>query len=304
MGTPDFAVPPLKALIKHHNVVAVFTQPDKPKGRGMALKMSDVKQVAVQNGIDVYQPVKIREDKEAIDTIKKLNPDAIVVAAFGQIITESILNIPKYGCINIHASLLPELRGAAPINWAIINGFKKTGISIMQMDKGIDTGDVMLQQEITIRDDETAGELYDELKYIGADLIIKVLNELESGKIKKIKQDDSKFTYAHQIKKELGHINWEDSCENIYNLIRGLNPAPGTYSIYKDSKLKIWKAKTGEDIESHTPGEIIDVSKNGIVVKCGKGSILIDEIQYNGSKRMTVQAYLNGHHIETGAILK
>lgn len=303
MGTPDFAVPCLQKLIDNALVLGVVTQPDRPKGRGQKVQFSPVKELALKYNIPVYQPEKIKNDKKIIDEIKSLSPDFIVVVAFGQILTLEVLNIPKYGCINVHASLLPKLRGAAPINWSIINGDKKTGITTMMMDEGIDTGDILMQREIDIREDETAGELHDELMQLGADMILETLHGIKSGSINRIKQDDLKSSYVSMIHRDLGHINWKDNAINIYNLVRGVTPFPGSYTFYNNKIIKIWKCSILDKDYKAVPGEIIEVGKDGIIVSCGSGAIKILEIQELGGKRMDVSSYLNGHLINKGEIL-
>lgn len=304
MGTPDFAVPTLRRLIENHEVLAVFTQPDKPKGRGQKMQPPPVKEAALKNNIPVYQPQKLKNNKEVIDLIKSLNPDVIVVVAYGQILPKEILEIPKYGCINVHASLLPKLRGAAPINWAIINGFKTTGVTTMLMDVGLDTGDMLLKKEIEIKDDETAGELHDRLMTIGADLLIETLEKIKDGGIIPEKQEDSLSSYAPMLSKDMGHINWNKDNIEIYNLIRGLLPWPGAYFYYKNNMIKIWKAKIGNNNINEVPGKILDVTRDGIEIACKEGSIIITELQEMGGKRMSVDSYLNGHDIEIGSILE
>ncbi|MCX7904203.1 MAG: methionyl-tRNA formyltransferase [Caloramator sp.] len=304
MGTPDFAVPTLRRLIELHEVLAVFTQPDKPKGRGQKMQPPPVKEVAIKYNIPVYQPQKLKNNKEAIDLIKSLNPEVIVVVAYGQILPKEILDIPKYGCINVHASLLPKLRGAAPINWAIINGFKATGVTTMLMDVGLDTGDMLLKREVEIKDDETAGELHDRLMIIGADLLIETLGKIKDGSIIPEKQEDSISSYAPMLSKDMGHINWDKNNIEIYNLIRGLLPWPGAYFFYKNNMIKIWKAKIGNNNINEVPGKILDVTRDGIEIACKEGSIIITELQEMGGKRMPVGSYLNGHNIEIGSILE
>ncbi|QCX32217.1 methionyl-tRNA formyltransferase [Caloramator sp. E03] len=303
MGTPDFAVPTLEMLNEKHEVLAVFTQPDRPKGRGQKLQMSPVKETALKYDIPVYQPAKLKGDKESLQIIKDISPDAIVVVAFGQILPKDILDIPKYGCINVHASLLPELRGAAPINWAIIRGYKYTGITTMKMDVGLDTGDMLLKETVEIGENETAGELHDRLMGIGAELLIKTLEMLENNMIVPEKQDDSKSSYAPMLNKELGHIDWNNDSYNVYNLIRGVIPWPGAYFFYDDKMIKIWEAIKIEDI-CDIPGKILDVNQEGIKIACKKGAIIIKELQEIGGKRMDVLSYINGHEIEKGKIVK
>lgn len=304
MGTPDFSVPCLRALFTEHDVVAVFTQPDKPKGRGQKMQSSPVKEVALEKGIPVYQPKSIRKESEIIEAIRDIKPEVIVVVAFGQILPKEVLDIPKHGCINVHASLLPELRGAAPINWAIIRGYRKSGVTTMLMNEGLDTGDMLLKEEVEIGDDETAEDLHDKLMNIGANLLIRTLDGLKNKKILTQKQEDNLSTYAPMLNKELGHINWKQDCINVYNLIRGVTPWPGAFCYYDKRVLKIWKADKILGGCNENPGEIIDVSKNGIVVACGNGNIIIKELQEVGSKRMDIFSYLNGHNITKGIKLK
>ena len=304
MGTPEFAVPTLQKLIEHYEVVAVFTQPDKPKGRGQKMQYTPVKEKALNYQIPVFQPEGLKNNKDVENLIKGINPDAIVVVAFGQILPKSILELPKYGCINVHASLLPKLRGAAPINWAIINGEKITGVTTMLMDVGLDTGDILLKKEIEILEDETAGELHDKLMQLGADLLIETLKGLENGEIVPVKQDDNLSSYAPMLNKEMGHINWNRDFKSIHNLIRGLIPWPGAFTFYDEQMIKIWKSKKKRNNICGQPGEIIDVTKEGIEVACNVGSIEIIELQEVGGKRMDVASYLNGHRLEIGKILK
>ncbi|MDE6181969.1 MAG: methionyl-tRNA formyltransferase, partial [Eubacteriales bacterium] len=238
MGTPEFAVPTLEKLIKHHNVIAVISQPDKPKGRGKKLVPTPVKEFALNNGItNILQPTSIK-DENFISELEKLNADIFIVVAYGQILSEKVLNIPKYKCINVHGSLLPKYRGAAPIQWSIINGEEKTGVTIMYMEKGLDSGDMILKKEIEITKDETYKSLHDKMSVVGADALIEALNLIENGKSNPEKQDDSLSTYAPMISKETGHINWDNSSKNIINLIRGLNPIPMAYTIYNGEIFK------------------------------------------------------------------
>ena len=303
MGTPDFAVPTLEKLIEHHNVVAVVSQPDKPKGRGKKLVPTPVKEFALNNGItNILQPTSIK-DESFIPELEKLNADIFVVAAYGQILTEKVLNIPKYRCINVHGSLLPKYRGAAPIQWSIINGEEKTGVTIMYMEKGLDSGDMILKKEIEITKDDTYKSLHDKMSIVGADALIEALNLIETGKCNPEKQDDSISTYAPMISKETGHINWDNSSKNIINLIRGLNPIPMAYTIYNNEIFKIYKA---EEINGYNGkiGEIIDIiNKKGFVVKTKDSALLITEIQAKNGKRMNTSDYLRGHTIDKGIVL-
>lgn len=303
MGTPDFAVPALKKLIENYEVKAVYTQPDRPKGRGKKLAFSPVKEVAVEHNIPVFQPIKIKTDIEAINELKKINPDFIIVVAFGQILPKEVLEIPKYGCINLHASLLPKYRGAAPIQWAVINGEKKSGNTTMLMDVGLDTGDMLLKSETIIDDSMTGGELHDILMEDGANLLIKTIEGMVNGEIKPEVQDDSLSCYASMLNKEIAKINWNESANNINNLIRGLNPWPVAYTAYNDLTMKIYKAAPVMRSHNKIPGEIIEVSKNGILVACGEGMLMIKLVQFPGGKALEVEEYIKGHTIEPGIIL-
>ncbi|SHF31789.1 methionyl-tRNA formyltransferase [Caloramator proteoclasticus] len=304
MGTPDFAVPTLKKLIEKHEVIAVFTQPDKPKGRGQKVQYSPVKEVALEHNIPVYQPSKIRKEVEYIEELKNLNPDVCVVVAYGQILPKEVLDIPKYGCINVHASLLPELRGAAPINWSIINGNRITGVTTMMMDVGLDTGDMLLKREVEILDTDTAGSIHDKLMIVGAELLIETLEKIEKGDITPEKQDDSKATYAPMMDKELGHINWDKNARDVFNLIRGVTPWPSAYFYYDDIMIKVWRCELIEGGKNDVAGKIVDVSKDGVKITCREGIIVLKEIQKQGSKRMDIATFLNGNSLEAGKLLK
>lgn len=302
MGTPDFAVPSLNALlISKKDIAAVVTQPDKPSGRGKKLTPPPVKTVALNSGIRVLQPERIK-DEAFVNTIKEINPDVIVVAAYGKILPAKILHLPKYGCINVHASLLPKYRGAAPINWAIINGEKETGITIMQMDEGLDTGGILLQKGIEITKEDTAGTLSNKLSKIGAGLLIEGLGAIEKGGIKAIPQDNSKSSYAPMLKKEDGQIDWTKGAEDIYNMVRGMDPWPGAFTYYKGELWKVWKVRHG-DTGKGRPGEILTADKDRIDVVSKDSVISILEIQPANKKRMPVSDFLRGNKIEKGIIL-
>ncbi|WPC40739.1 methionyl-tRNA formyltransferase [Clostridium sp. JS66] len=303
MGTPDFAVPSLKKLIEKFNVTAVFTQPDKPKGRGKKLGMSAVKEVAVQYNIPVYQPEKLRKDIEALESLKNINPDFIVVVAYGQILTKEVLDTPKYGCINLHASLLPKYRGAAPINWAIINGEKESGNTTMFMDIGLDTGDMLLKSHVDITEDMTAGELHDILMEDGSDLLVRTLEGIEDKTIKREKQGDSTTAYAAMLNKDMAKIDWNLSNREIKNLIRGLNPWPIAYTQYEGKNMKIYEANILDENSNYNPGYVIDVCNEGIKVACKEGSILLTNIQFPGGKPMKVSEYIRGHKLNKGITL-
>ena len=302
MGTPDFAVPSLKRLIEEYNVTAVLTQPDKPKGRGKKMAYSAVKEEALKHEIPIYQPIKIKEDINLIEKLKELKPDFMVVVAFGQILTKEILDIPKFGCVNLHASLLPMYRGAAPLNWAIINGEKVSGNTTMLMDAGIDTGDMILKDEVEINNQMTSGELHDILKVRGADLLIKSIEGISNGNIVTEKQQDETF-YAKMLDKDLGNINWNKSSIEIHNLVRGLNPNVIAYTDYKDERMKIYETESLEENNSKDPGTIIEVSKSGIKVSCKDGVLIIKKVQFPNGKPLTIEQYLNGHEIEKNIIL-
>ena len=298
MGTPDFARTALEALIKAgHKIVLVVTQPDKPKGRSGKLQISDVKDCAIKNGIEVFQPEKIKEES-SVSFLKSIDADIYVVAAFGQIISKEILDIPRYGCINIHASLLPKYRGAAPIQQAILDGEKVTGVTIQQMNTGVDTGDILLQREYAISDDETGGSLFDRLSILGADLVIEALDLIEKGKIIPRPQDESKATHCGKIKKNMGLIDWSWSAEKIERYIRGLNPWPSAYTYMDGRQLKIWKAYVSD--EKGECATVLKVDKKSITIGCGEGSVRVLEVQLEGKKRMEMSAFLLGNRILEG----
>ena len=303
MGTPEFAVPTLEALVKEHNVSAVVTQPDKPKGRGKKMMFSAVKKKALEYGLTVYQPEKVK-DSDFVQVLKELAPDIMVVVAFGQILSEEILNIPKYGCINVHGSLLPEYRGAAPIQWSIIHGREYGGVTTMYMAKGLDSGDMILKAQEKIRDDDTYGSLYDRLSVIGADLLIKTLELIESGEAPRTPQNEAEATAAPMITREMERINWNDRADNIVNLIKGLNPQPVAHTLLKGEKLKIWFAEKEGNRYTGTPGEIVDVRKKDFVVMTADGAVAVKEVQAQGGKKMTTDAYMRGHAIDKGTILE
>ncbi|MCB2292034.1 methionyl-tRNA formyltransferase [Clostridium algoriphilum] len=303
MGTPEFSVPSLLKLINEFNVSAVFTQPDRPKGRGKNLAMSPVKQLAVTHNIPVYQPLKLRNNEEMIETIKDLKPDFIVVVAFGQILPKEVLDIPKCGCVNLHASLLPKYRGAAPIAWCIINGESKSGNTTMFMDVGLDTGDILLTEEVKISSSITAGDLHDTLMTSGAELLVKTINGIVNNEIKPIKQENNLSTYASKLGKEMANINWESSNVDIHNFIRGLNPSPIAYTHYKNTVMKIFKSRVINEQSDKQIGSIIEVSKDGIKVATGNGVLLIEEIQFPGKKPLKVKNYIIGNKINEGEIL-
>lgn len=316
MGTPDFAVPCLEALVKNgYDVAGVVTQPDKPVGRKQSeLKAPPVKEAAVRLGIEkILQPVKVKTPEFA-ESIRQMKPDLIVTAAYGRILTKEVLDIPKLGCINVHASLLPKYRGAAPIQWAIINGDSVTGITTMFMDEGMDTGDILLVDETEIGPDMTAGELFDKLKDLGAETLLKTLAAMENGTLTRKPQDHSKAVYIPMMTKETGLIDWSKSAREIHDLVRGTNPWPGAYTFYKGSRMKIWKTTTLEkcpaDQEEHDlleaakkeqPGKIIRITKQSLEVSTGDGCLLISELQFDNGRRMSVSEC--GHNMDEGEIL-
>ncbi len=336
MGTPDFAVSTLEGIINsNHKIIAVVTQPDRPKGRGREILPSPVKLaisrspeqsegeanlvVAEANKIEVLQPEKVKEP-DFIKKIKEYNPDCIVVVAFGQILPKEILSLPRYGCINLHASLLPKYRGAAPINWVLINGETKTGVTSMFMDEGMDTGDILIQREIEIKEVDNSGTLHDKLSRMGSDIILETLDGIEKGTISRTKQDASIATYAPKLKKEDCLIDWKLDAKEIVNRIRGLTPAPVAYTSYNGKRLKITnadyrmqdarykmqdlKGKTCNlQLETYKKGEVFEVNRNGIKVICGNGLVIIKNLQPEGKRVMGVGEFISGHNIKAGEIL-
>lgn len=303
MGTPDFAMESLSKLYESgHNILAAVCQPDKPSGRGLKLMPPPVKEYAISKNIEVLQPEKIRKNVEFIERIRNLKPDIIVVVAYGKILPKEILEIPKYGCVNVHASLLPKYRGSAPIQWAIINGEEKTGVTTMYMDVGMDTGDMILKSEVEIQDSDTYGTLYEKLKKMGGNLIVSTLDKIVDGVAPREKQGEE-FTTAPMIDKSLGNVDWNKSAEEIRNLIRGLNPMPGAFTKYEDKSMKIWNADIIEFLGNMTPGMIVEASsKDGLVVATGNGFLKLKEIQMQNSKRMHAEDYLRGNSLKVGSI--
>ncbi len=302
MGTPDFAVPTLEALIEKHEVVGVVTQPDKRKGRGKAMAFSPVKEKALEHEIPVYQPVKVKEEA-FVQILRELDPEVIVVAAFGQILPESILNMPKYGCINVHASLLPKYRGAAPIQWSVIDGEKETGVTIMYMEKGLDTGDMIEHVVVPIDAKETGESLHDKLAVAGGPLLLDVLAKLENGTAVRTPQNDADSCYAKMLTKDLGKIDWNKDAAAIERLIRGLNSWPSAYTAFYDKTLKIWDADVEEGSSDAQPGTVVKVTPDAIYVQTGKNLLKLNEVQIQGKKRMPVKAFLLGHRVEIGILL-
>ncbi len=306
MGTPDFAATILEKLIQSkHEIIGVVTQPDKQKGRGREISFSPVKELALKHGLTVYQPVKAKEE-DFLSIVKDLSPEVIVVAAFGQILPKILLDIPKKGCINVHASLLPKYRGAAPIQYSIIDGEEETGITIMHMDVGIDTGDMILQVKLPIAKEETGGSLFDKMALLGGDAIIEALQKIEDNIALRIPQDNDKATYVKMISKEMGKIDFAQPAEKIERLVRGLNPWPSAYTWLEGKTLKLWKTDVEEDKADYAnclPGEVVEVRRDSLAVKTGKGILVIRELQLEGKKRMAAEAFLRGYPILVGTKL-
>ena len=307
MGTPDFAEESLKAIYKAgHEIVGVVTNPDRPKGRGMKMIPSPVKEFANENNLKIFQPEKVKNNKEFINELKALKPEVICVVAYGKILPKEILDIPPYGCINVHASLLPKYRGAAPIQWAVLNGDKTTGVTTMYMDIGMDTGDMILKQEVQIDEDETTGELWDRLKVLGGNLLVETLKQIEKGIAPREKQGKD-YTTAPMLSKDMAKIDWnQKNAEEIKNLVRGLNPIMGAYTFLNGKKIKFWKVKVAGENEIYaenlgflTNGTvIISDPKDGIFIKCKEGILKVLEIQGENAKRMSIQDYLRGNSIQ------
>ena len=301
-GTPSFALPTLQILFKGPDeVIAVVTQPDREKGRGRKILFSPVKELALQHGLTPLQPEKAKEEVFQ-EALRGFQPDLIVVVAYGQILPKSTLKIPKYGAINVHASLLPKYRGAAPIAWAILNGEKVTGVTTMVMDEGMDTGDILLQAEIPIGDEETCESLHDRLASSGAQLLRETLEKMKSGNIRPVSQDHSKATYAPPLKKEDGHIDWKKDAKEIDRQVRGFNPWPGAFIKWGDQFLKIYKGEIKEGTPTGKTGTVVWVGSDFIEVKTGKDSFRIKEVQLEGRKRMTIRDFLSGHPLSIGTV--
>ena len=322
MGTPDFAAESLEAIHKAgHNIIGVVTNPDKPKGRGMKMVSSPVKDFAIANGIEVYQPENVRNNNEFIDNIKKLNPDVICVVAYGKILPQEILDIPRLGCINVHGSLLPKYRGAAPIQWAVLNGDKITGITTMYMSSGMDAGDMILKQEVEIGDNETTGELWNRLSKVGGELLVKTLKLVEDGTAPREKQGDD-YTLAPMLNKEMSKIDWENkNAVQIKNLVRGLNPIMGAYSFLEGKKIKFWKVESltdeellnefpdlreyKEKFDQLDPGTILfSDEKTGLYIKAIEGNIKVLEIQGENARRMEIGDFLRGNRLYACSIFE
>lgn len=322
MGTPDFALESLKALYEaKYDIIGVVTNIDKPKGRGMKMVASPVKEYAIEKNLQVYQPIKVRNNPEFLEEVKKLNPDLICVVAYGKILPQELLDIPKYGCVNVHGSLLPEYRGAAPIQWAVLNGDKKTGVTTMFMNAGMDTGDMILKEEVEIDEDETTGELWDRLKMIGANLLIKTVKEIENGTATRTKQPEE-GTMAPMLSKEMAKIDWENkTAQEIKNLVRGLNPIMGAYTFLDGKKIKFWKVQTLTEnellekfqelaeykyhLDKMQAGTVLfSDDKKGLFIKANDGILQVLEMQGENSKRMAVGDFLRGNPVEIGKIFE
>ena len=301
MGTPDFSVGTLEALIAAgHEITLVVSQPDKPKGRGHELAPTPVKETALKHGLKVFQPKRLK-DPETIRTLEETPADAIVVIAFGQIVPASILHMKKYGCINVHGSLLPKYRGAAPIQWAVIDGERESGVTIMQMDEGLDTGDMLLKGSVVLDEKETSGSLFGKLSALGASLCVEALEKLEKGELTPEKQGESPTEYARMLTKEKGELDFSRDAVTLERLIRGFNPWPSAYTRLGDKTLKIWAADVCEKQEPESqPGTVTEVAKQDFTVACGEGALKITELQLQGKKRMDAAAFLRGYHLEAG----
>lgn len=303
MGTPDFAVKPLEALIEaKYEVVGVFTQPDKPVGRKAILTPPPVKVVALDNNIPVFQPDSLKNGV-GVEILNDLKPDVVIVVAYGKILPKDFLDFPEYGCINIHGSILPEYRGAAPIQWSVLDGKEFAGVTSMQMDVGLDTGDMLLTATTKIGENETSGELYDRLTVIGADLLIETLEKLPKGELTPVKQDDSKSTYASMLDKSMSPVDFNESAQKVHNKIRGLDPWPVALTVLDGKNLKLFSSQISQDLHGGKPGEAV-VLKNGLAIFCGDGkAVVVKDVQYEGKKRMSAADFFRGHPITEGTIL-
>ena len=309
MGTPDFAVSTLKSLLQSkHDVVLVVTQPDKPRGRGKQVSYSPVKEVALEHDIEVFQPQRIKSE-ESVEYLRKYNADVMVVVAFGQILSKEILDMPKYGCINVHGSLLPKYRGAAPIQWAVLNGDEISGVTTMKMDEGLDTGDIILKKELVLAKDETAGSLFERMMALGAEACMETLDQLAEGSATFTAQNHNEATKTRLISKEMGKIDFDRSAEEIERLVRGMNPWPSAFTSINGKTLKVWKCAVAsieeledceESLRSAENGQIVLVTKQNVYVKTAEGIIRLDEVQLEGKRRMICEEFLRGYQIEAG----
>ena len=305
MGTPDFAVGTLQALVESgkHEIAAVVTQPDRPKGRGQKMLMTPVKEYALSQGLPVYQPAKVKTP-EVIAQLRELRPEIIVVAAFGQLLNQELLALPPLGCVNVHASLLPKYRGAAPIHYAILQGEKESGVTIMQMDIGMDTGAMLDKVVVPIAENTTMGELHDALREQGAALLLEVIDKIAAGTAVAEPQDDAQATYATLLDRSMEHIDWSKTAQEVHNLIRGFNPAPSTFTKLPNGKsLKIWGSKMTDKSSAAAAGTVIETGKHSFFVACGEGVLEITEVQPESKKRMPAQVFLNGRGVQEGDLL-
>ncbi len=304
MGTPEFAVPCLDTLLNQgHQVLGVVTQPDRPKGRGRQFACSPVKQAALAAGLPVLQPAKVREPR-FLEQLRGLAPELIIVVAFGQVLPGEILDLPPLGCINVHASLLPKYRGAAPIHWAVINGEKTTGVTTMYMDRGLDTGDMLLKAELAVGPEDTVGIVHDRLALLGADLLAETLRELAAGRLRRTPQEQGESTYAPMLTREDERIDWNKQPEQLVNLIRGMNPWPGAYTTCKGKTIKVWQAQIVDYSPAPHAGQVIDVDKTqGFIVQADGGQVLLTQVQPPGGKRMDAADYVRGYGLKTGDVL-
>jgi len=303
MGTPSFAVPTLRAIHEsNHELIGVVTQPDKPRGRGRKLGISPVKELAMGLRLPIMQPETTR-DEAFIEEVNRMSPDLIVVAAYGRMLTRELLDLPPHGCINVHASLLPKYRGAAPIQWAIVNGERRTGVTVMKMDEGMDTGDILLTQEVGITDTDTAQSLHDKLAQVGAGLVINALDGVERGTIRPAPQENSMASYAPPLKKEDGLIDWSRAAREIYNRIRGLDPWPGAFTYLRGSRLKVFSGEVIDEEVRDRPGKVVQSEPEGVKVSTGTGFLVIEEVQLEGRKRMPIREFLIGNEIPPGTQL-
>jgi methionyl-tRNA formyltransferase len=298
IGSGEIGVPTLEGLARAHEVCAVFTRPDRPAGRGQRPQPTPIKEAALKLGLPLYQPESVKLP-ESLELIRGLEPELIVVAAYGEILSKELLSIPKRGAINLHASLLPKYRGAAPVQWAIIRGEKETGITTFLMDEGMDTGEILLQRAIPIEEEDTAGSLYAKLAQLGAEVMLATLEGLERGTLKPRPQDHSQATYAPKIKKEMGQLDWAKPSRELFNLIRGLNPDPGAFTFFRGKRLKVHRSRVIPGEFPGSPGEVVDV-KSGLIVKAGDGALELLEVQPEGKKRMSGPDFVRGYRVAKG----
>ena len=303
MGTPAFAVPSLLALSEHHQVLAVITQPDKPKGRGKKMLCSEVKEEALKLGLPVLQPQNAK-DPAFLEELKQYDAELFVVAAYGQILTEDVLFLPKYGSINVHGSLLPKYRGAGPIQWSIINGEAQTGVTIMQMERGLDSGDMLLKEALPITETDTYGTLTEKMANLGASLLLKTMDAIQNGTVKPEKQVDEESTYAPMIAKSMGHLDWSKPAKELHQLIRGLNPQPAAYTMLEEAPLKVLAAEVCAEESGQAPGTVVGSDKKGLLVQTGTSILRLTQVQAQGKKAMDAAAFLRGHAVPEGTVLQ